>query len=74
MPGEKYREVPLSKLRLDPENPRLPTDGEWTSESEQRFLREFYRRYNLIELARSIADKGFHAALRRGPFSGERRL
>ena len=59
MPGEKYREVPLSKLRLDPENPRLPMDGEWTSESEQRFLREFYRRYNLIELARSIADKGF---------------
>ena len=59
VPTEKYKEVPLSKLRLDPENPRLPMDDEWTAESEHKFLREFYLRYNLIELARSIADKGF---------------
>ena len=59
MPREKYREVPLSKLRLDPENPRLSMDGEWASEPELKILREFYLRYNLIELARSFADKGF---------------
>ena len=50
---------PLSNLRLDPENPRLPRDEDWTSESEDRLLREFVRRYDLIELARSIVDKGF---------------
>lgn len=59
MPGEDYREVPLSSIRLDPENPRLPRDREWDSEPEGNLLREFLRRYNLIELARSIADKGF---------------
>ncbi len=59
MPEETYKEVPLSSLRLDPENPRLPRDQDWASKSEDRLLREFFRRYNLIELARSIADKGF---------------
>ena len=59
MPGEKYREVPIDSLHLDPDNPRLPMGIDWSSETEGRFLREFYRRYNLIELARSVVDKGF---------------
>jgi hypothetical protein len=59
MSGEEYRDVPLSNLRLDPDNPRLPRDEDWASELEDRLLREFARRYNLIELARSIVDKGF---------------
>ena len=59
MPSEVYKDVPLDRLRLDPENPRLPMGADWFSESERNLLKEFYRRYNLIELARSIADKGF---------------
>ncbi len=57
--SEQYREVPLVSLRLDPENPRLPRDEDWGSEPEVRLLRAFFQRYNLIELARSITDKGF---------------
>ncbi|MCY3895771.1 MAG: hypothetical protein OXG17_04800 [Chloroflexi bacterium] len=56
---ETYREVPLANLRLDPENPRLPRESDGELQSENHFLREFSRRYNLIELARSIVDKGF---------------
>ncbi|MDE2824182.1 MAG: hypothetical protein OXK79_11840 [Chloroflexota bacterium] len=59
MVGEEFDEVPLSSLSLDPLNPRLPLDRNWAAESEEQLLREFVRRYNLIELARSIADKGF---------------
>ena len=49
----------LDSLRLDPENPRLSRDEDWAAQPEDRLLREFARRYNLLELARSIADKGF---------------
>lgn len=59
MTSEVYKDVPLDWLHLDPENPRLPMGADWFSESEKNLLKEFYRRYNLIELARSIADKGF---------------
>ncbi len=59
MPSESYREVDINKLRLDPMNPRLPSDVDWGAASETDLLREFSRRYNLVELARSIADKGF---------------
>ncbi len=59
MPEEGYREVPLDSLHLDSDNPRLPGDTDWAAEDEGQLLREFSRRYNLIELARSIADKGF---------------
>ena len=59
MNDEQYQLVPLANLRLDPENPRLPRDQIWSSEPEEQLLLEFYRRYNLIELAYSIADKGF---------------
>ena len=56
---EEYRLVPLAALRLDPENPRLSREQDWSSRPEREVLLEFYRRYNLIELAYSIADKGF---------------
>lgn len=56
---EEYKLVPLADLRLDPENPRLSRERDWSSEPETQVLFEFYRRYNLIELAYSIADKGF---------------
>ena len=59
MIDEQYKLVPLAALRLDPDNPRLPREQDWSSEPEQKILSEFYRRYNLIELAFSIADKGF---------------
>lgn len=59
MPSERYRDVPLTKLRLDPQNPRLPMGEDWESLPEGRLLKEIYHRYNLVELARSIVDKGF---------------
>lgn len=59
MINEVYKLVPLANLHLDPENPRLPREQDWSSAPEEQVLHEFYRRYNLIELAYSIADKGF---------------
>lgn len=59
MPQEVYKEVPLERLRLDAENPRLPLDIDLASDRTSQLLKEFYRRYNLVELARSIVDKGF---------------
>ena len=59
MPEEDYKELPLSQLELDPDNPRLPRDSASAAASEDQFLSEFVKRYNLLELARSIADKGF---------------
>lgn len=56
---ERFLQVPLVALRLDPQNPRLPRDQDWSTASEEQILRELYSRYNLIELAYSIADKGF---------------
>ena len=60
MPNEDYRDrVDLDCLKLDPQNPRLPRDEDWGSQPENRLLKVFAQRYNLLELARSIADKGF---------------
>ena len=59
MNDEHFSQVSLAQLQLDPENPRLPRQHDWSSEREENLLLEFYRRYNLIELAYSIADKGF---------------
>ena len=56
---EKFQEIPLEDLRLDPENPRLSRDEDWSSKPEEHLLREFYQNYNLVELAYSIATKGF---------------
>ena len=56
---DPFRIVPLAALHLDPENPRLPREQDWSSAREEQLLLEFYRRYNLVVLAYSIADKGF---------------
>ena len=56
---EKLMDVPLSSLRLDTENPRLPAELSEAKPSQRELLRHFAARYNLIELARSIAQKGF---------------
>ena len=58
-PSTNYEEVRLDRLRLDPFNARLPRDQGWDLDSEVELLKLFARRYNLIELARSISDKGF---------------
>ena len=56
---EVYKDERLENLRLDPENPRLPGDEDWAAKPEDDVLKEFFHRYDLGELARSIADKGF---------------
>lgn len=58
--SEDYRDdVPLESLHLDAENPRLHPDLDPEDRTPERLLKEFARRYNLLEIARSIADKGF---------------
>lgn len=59
MPDEKFVSVGIESLFLDPENPRLRGEEDWTSKNEAALLKEFYARYNLTELAYSISDKGF---------------
>lgn len=59
MAEEQFDDVPLAYLSLDPLNPRLPNDRDWKASSEDELLHWFERHYNLLELARSIADKGF---------------
>ena len=59
MPEEGYREICIDSLRLDPGNPRLSRDQDWASVNEELLLLEFRRRYDLLELARSITDYGF---------------
>ena len=59
MPEENPKDVSIYSLCLDPFNPRLPRDRDWASVDEGQLLQEFRRRYDLLELARSIADYGF---------------
>ena len=59
MPEEGYREISIDSLRLDPGNPRLSRDRDWASVNEGELIQEFPRRYDLLELARSITDYGF---------------
>lgn len=62
MASESLKYYPLSRLRLDSKNPRLPSDVDWPVDSEEGLLAQFAKRYSLIELARSFADKGFAPA------------
>ena len=48
--------MPIGQLRLDPRNPRLPSN---LADRSQNSLLQTLARYNLIELGRSIVDKGF---------------
>ena len=59
MSGEKFENLLLDQLRLDPKNPRLPREEDWSAAEEADLLRVFFQRYNLTELANSMADKGF---------------
>ena len=57
--SEEYKEVHINCLRLDPQNPRLPRGEDWAAQPQDRLFKELVRLYNLVELAQSIADKGF---------------
>ena len=59
MQSEQFLEVPLGNVLLDGSNPRLPRDVMRDDPSQVDLLRFLARNYNLKELARSIADKGF---------------
>jgi hypothetical protein len=49
--------IPISRIHLDPENPRLAEDGEGKSEKE--LLALLYRKFGLDELAYSMAKNGY---------------
>lgn len=56
--GGKLQHLPLADLILDPQNPRLPREVRGTD--DQAVLAIYIaRRYNAIEVARSIASNGF---------------
>ena len=57
LPETYIDRVSLRQIRLDPENPRLPLNLRDSLPSS--LLEHFARNYNIIELARSISDKGF---------------
>ena len=57
MPETYIDRVSLRRIRLDPENPRLPPSLRGSPSAS--LLGHFARSYNTIELARSISDKGF---------------
>ena len=57
MPETYIDHVSLRRIRLDPENPRLPPSLRGSPSAS--LLRHFARSYNTFELARSISDKGF---------------
>jgi len=53
----KPRSIPLEKLRLDPENPRLPEQMQGHSQSELAV--DLNMGYEAFPIAESIADQGF---------------
>jgi hypothetical protein len=56
--GGHLEHLPLDRLRLDPQNPRLPRGVRGTD--DQVALATFIaRKYNAIEIARSVATNGF---------------
>lgn len=56
--GGRLQHIALEKLRLDPQNPRLPREVRGTT--DQTVLAVFIaRKYHAIEIARSIARNGF---------------
>jgi hypothetical protein len=56
--GGKLEHLALADLLLDPENPRLPRDVRGASD-QAKLATYIARRYNAIEVARSIASNGF---------------
>ncbi len=57
--GRYDDKMPIERLRLDPRNPRLPRDPDDAQPTDDDLLAIFLKDYNLLELARSIAGKGF---------------
>jgi hypothetical protein len=56
--GGRLERLPLGKLRLDPQNPRLPR--EMRGNTDQAALASYIaRKYHAIEIARSIASNGY---------------
>jgi len=51
------RDIPIDKLFLDPDNPRLPADVQGKREAE--ILKCLYRGFNLDELADSMFQNGY---------------
>ncbi len=49
--------IPVERLHLDGENPRLPE--EWQKKDETELLRILYQQFNLDELAESMAKNGY---------------
>jgi hypothetical protein len=56
--GGQLQHLPLRDLLLDPQNPRLPRDVRGTTDQAE-LAKYIARRYNAIEVARSIASNGF---------------
>jgi hypothetical protein len=50
-------DIPVDRLHLDPQNPRLPLESQGAKESE--LLRVLYTDFNLDELADSMARNGY---------------
>lgn len=50
-------DVPISRLHLDPENPRLPESAQ--GEDESKILPFLYREFDIAELAFSFAENGY---------------
>ncbi len=57
--ADEYRDIALSQLRVDSRNPRLRRELSDEDRTPDSLLLHFARTYNLIELARSMAEKGF---------------
>ena len=56
--GGRLQHLPLSDLQLDPHNPRLPREVRG-KEDQAELAIYIARRYNAIEVARSIASNGY---------------
>ena len=57
--GQSRLDVPVEKLLLDPENPRLRQETQGKGQNE--LLKVLYREFNLVELADSLSQNGYFA-------------
>lgn len=57
--GQSRLDVPVEKLLLDPENPRLRQETQGKGQNE--LLKDLYRKFNLAELADSLSQNGYFA-------------
>ena len=57
--GQSRLDVPVEKLLLDPENPRLRQETQGKGQNE--LFKVLYREFNLVELADSLSQNGYFA-------------